>query len=600
MKKKLFSLTVALTIVIAQNLSAQTGTWAALKNQSPDPNDCTMLLLTDGTVIINSSNGTGYGTVWDKLTPDSTGSYLNGTWTQIAQMNYDRFSFPSQVLPSGKVWVSGGEYGAGGGYGEVYDPVANTWTVCGNIPTNWNIYDAPSELLYTGNVLVGPEIGTNAGQPCTNVMQWNPGSLAFTVEANEPENHDEAPWIKLPDSTVLATGMPTPNANPSKDSSCRFQPQTNTWMVDAMTPNNLFDQWGYEAGGGYLLPNGKAVFFGATQYNAIYTPSGNSKTKGSWAAAATAIKIGGNYVNQPDAPGAMMVNGHILMAVSPIPTASNEFNTPTYFEEYNYTTNTFTQVTATIPTIGSNSLAGCISQNVGFLDLPDGTVLMCSNSTSNPNQLFIYTPGSGPIAQGKPVIDGVTTTNCISFQITGKLFNGISEGTGYGDDVQNVTNYPIVRLSKGGKVWYAKTTNWNRIGAVMTDSLPDTAYFTLPAGMPNGTYSLVLSANGFSSSPTTFTLPCSPTGVEQVSTTNNAVKAYPNPSKGIFTIEAELPMPNSVLEVDNMMGQQILREQVNLTKNDIDLSGQPEGIYFYRLLNNEGNLIGAGKLVVQK
>jgi len=180
-----------------------------------------------------------------------------------------------------------------------------------------------------------------------------------------------------------------------------------------------------------------------------------------------------------------------------------------------------------------------------------------------------------------------------------RYVNDSADGIFY-STIGTVDRVTKIRYFKGGKVWYAKTTNWNRIGAVMTDSLPDTAYFTLPAGMPNGTYSLVLSANGFSSSPTTFTLPCSPTGVEQVSTTNNAVKAYPNPSKGIFTIEAELPMPNSVLEVDNMMGQQILREQVNLTKNDIDLSGQPEGIYFYRLLNSEGNLIGAGKLVVQK
>jgi hypothetical protein len=30
----------------------------------------------------------------------------------------------------------------------------------------------------------------------------------------------------------------------------------------------------------------------------------------------------------------------------------------------------------------------------------------------------------------------------------------------------------------------------------------------------------------------------------------------------------------------------------------IDLSGQPNGIYFYRVLNEEGGLIGEGKVVV--
>jgi len=602
--KKILSISfLALGASFFHVCNAQTGTWTALANQAPNPNQGVMLLLTDGTVICANTSGFGYGTGWDRLTPDASGSYANGTWTSIANMNYDRTAFSSQVLPSGKVYVAGGEYGGGGSYGEVYDPVADAWTVCGNIPANWNIYDAPSELLYNGNVLEGPEIGANGGQICNSILQWNPATLNYTTENPEPENHDEAAWLKLPDSTVLATGMPYPN-NPSQDSTCRFVPQTNTWLVDAMTPNNIFDQWGYESGPALLLPNGKAIFFGATQYNAIYTPSGHSKTKGTWAAAANFPQISGKTVSQPDAPGAMMVNGHILLAVSPEPTSlRNEFNSPTYFVEYDYTTNTFTQVTATIPTIGADNLSTAISQNCDFLDLPDGTVLMGysanDNRNPNPNQYYIYTPGSGPIAAGKPTIDGITTKNCIDYTITGKLFNGISEGCGYGDDVQNSTNYPIVRLTKGTNVYYAKTTNWNRVGAVMTDSLADTATFVLPT-IPNGTYSVVVSVNGFASNPVLLTLPCVSTGTPQTTLENNTIKVYPNPNNGIFTIESSQLIDESIVEVYNVLGKQVFRETETGTKNELDLSSQSSGVYFYRILNGSGALLSNGKLVIQK
>src|SRR5580704_10283197 len=95
-------------------VNAQTGTWTALTNSSIYPNQGEMLLLTDGTVICDNGNGIGYGTGWDKLTPDIHGSYVNGTWSSIADMNYDRFAFSSQVLPNGQVYVAGGEYGSGG------------------------------------------------------------------------------------------------------------------------------------------------------------------------------------------------------------------------------------------------------------------------------------------------------------------------------------------------------------------------------------------------------------------------------------------------------------------------------------------------------
>ena len=80
-----------------------------------------MLLLTDGRVLVHEEpNCSGTGCVgnsyaaWYTLTPDITGSYVNGTWTQVASLpsGYAPLFFSSAVLPDGKVAVQGGEYNA--------------------------------------------------------------------------------------------------------------------------------------------------------------------------------------------------------------------------------------------------------------------------------------------------------------------------------------------------------------------------------------------------------------------------------------------------------------------------------------------------------
>ena len=85
------------------------------------------------------------------------------------------------------------------------------------------------------------------------------------------------------------------------------------------------------------------------------------------------------------------------------------------------------------------------------------------------------------------------------------MLNGISEGAAYGDDAQMNSNYPLIRMTNAvGNVYYARTFNWSSTG-VMTGSAPESTDFTVPAGLPVGTYSLVVVANGISSDPVTFT-----------------------------------------------------------------------------------------------
>jgi len=64
------------------------------------------MVLSDGTILTDNENGECC-----RLTPDSHGSYLNGTWVQVASMNYSRMFFASAVLTNGNEFVAGGEDG---------------------------------------------------------------------------------------------------------------------------------------------------------------------------------------------------------------------------------------------------------------------------------------------------------------------------------------------------------------------------------------------------------------------------------------------------------------------------------------------------------
>ena len=94
------------------------------------------ILLTDGSVLIQDA---GFPDWW-KLTPDKFGSYVNGTWTQIASLpaTYSPLYHSSAVLPDGRLIIEGGEYLLNAdqtelvptwtAQGSIYDPLANSWT----------------------------------------------------------------------------------------------------------------------------------------------------------------------------------------------------------------------------------------------------------------------------------------------------------------------------------------------------------------------------------------------------------------------------------------------------------------------------------------
>lgn len=445
-----------------------------------------MIVLSDGSVIAKSCHGgvDTTGNLWDKLTPDTNGSYVNGKWSRIAAMNDTRLYCSSQMLKDGRVYVAGGEYGEGGSTGETYDPVTDKWTMAGPLPNFYNIADGNSCMLPDGRVLQGivvPDRATLIYDPHTNAYTFGPSTLG---------SHDEAAWLKLPDNSILFVDLFSRKTE-------RYLPDQNRWVRDDSVPVQLYDRFGRETGASLLLPDGRGFFIGSPSVTAFYTPSGTDSA-GVWSAG----PIIPNGFGAPDAAAAMMSNGNVLCAFSKSPSLSDTFPAPTVFYEFDYRTNAFTRISA--PDGGDTMAGSCYI--TGMVDLPDGNVLFASLAS---NTYYIYVPGGSQVAAGKPAITAVAKQDCNTYVATGHLFNGISFGAAYGDDWQMPTNYPIVRLWKdddkyGRLVYYARSYNWNSTG-VMRGTAVDSTWFSLPENIPDGTYNLDISANGIHSDPYLFT-----------------------------------------------------------------------------------------------
>ena len=110
-------------------------------NGTPPPNAASMMLLTDGSVMVNP----GLTSNWFRLQPNGN-DYANGTWSQLNSMSESRLYFSTTMLPSGKVFAIGGEYPKFSNTSEIYDPVANSWALTDAVQT------PPDNQQLTGTV----------------------------------------------------------------------------------------------------------------------------------------------------------------------------------------------------------------------------------------------------------------------------------------------------------------------------------------------------------------------------------------------------------------------------------------------------------------
>jgi hypothetical protein len=118
----------------------------------------------------------------------------------------------------------------------------------------------------------------------------------------------------------------------------------------------------------------------------------------------------------------------------------------------------------------------------------------------------VYTAGGTPNRSWKPSITSLSSTTLApgrTYTLSGKQLAGLDQGAAYGDDVQDNTNFPLVRITNSatGVVTYARTSDWTSVS--VAPGTRSSTRFTVPSGTPAGKSTLVVVANGIASPPST-------------------------------------------------------------------------------------------------
>jgi autotransporter-associated beta strand protein len=463
------------------------GVWTQLAAQ-PSAGAQGAVLLSDGTVLIEGGQD-GQSSTWYKLTPDAQGNYINGTIAQVASSNVQRLFFATTVMPSGKVWVMGGEYSNATpsftNTGEIYDPVANTWTSIPNFPQS-SYGDDPSAIMPNGNILAG-----YFGSAITYIYNVASNSWSGSTPKFRNDRSDEETWVLLPNNGGVLSydvfASPASGAGTAE----KYSFTTNSWQDGGSVPVPLTGSaYGSELGPALLLNDGRVLQIGANGNTVLYNSSNNTWSTG---------PVIPNSKVADDAPAALLPNGHVLLAADTYISGSSnpDFNPPTQLSDFDPSNNTITQQTSGNTTFASNLTTDLTNRGAflfRMLALPNGHILLTDSTT----RMYDYAPDGSPVTTWAPTISSIAYNGGRTYTLTGTNLNGGSEGASYGDDAEMSSNYPLVRLTNGTSVFYARTFNWSTTGVQMGNT-PATVQFTLPNNLPFANYQLSVVASGLSS-----------------------------------------------------------------------------------------------------
>jgi hypothetical protein len=470
---------IMVSFLLALSSAALTQTLTTLVHQPPDGIQLTFQL-TDGTVMAQGNNSSD----WWKLTPDDKGSYVNGTWTQLASLpaGYVPEDFASAVLADGRLIIVGGEYNnndfALTNLGAIYDPATNKWTAI-TPPHGWNyIGDSPSVVLPNGNFLVGNKLTKQMRQFNPKTMKWT----ALSSKGKKDFNAEEG-WTLLANGTVLTADVKdAPNSE-------IYTPSAQEWVTAGSTIVDLhspspFGCINYGPGGTLcyyppgeigpqiLRPDGTVFVTGSyTKNNGPGNTAIYDSLTGSWSVG----PVFPDDDNAGDSFAVLLTNGDVLVEGD---------------SGYSYVFDG-THFTRGPETPGSLML------------LPTGDVLVGGGTTETYTSSGTYQTAWEPSISTYPA----AITRGSTYPISGKQFNGLSQANAFGDELQTATNYPLVRITNNGThhVFYAKTHDHSTMG-VATGTLTVSTNFDVPATMETGASTLVVVANGIPSAAVSVTV----------------------------------------------------------------------------------------------
>jgi hypothetical protein len=398
-------------------------------------------------------------------------------------VGYGPLFFGSAVLPDGRVVVEGGEYNQyGGGFtrlGAIYDPVADAWTNV-NPPSGWSaIGDASTIVLNNGTLMLANAVTSQAALLNASTLTWTAtGSGKFDI-------NDEEGWTLLPNGKVLTVDAYVQHYQSNGMNYEIYDPNSGSWSVAGTTPVQLWDSAAncggnasYEVGPALLLPNGTVFATGANSCGPAHTAIYNVAS-GAWTAGPD---FPGN-LDIADGPAALEPNGKMLMMTSPL-----IFNSGSIFFEWDGIN--LNQVSGPPNAPNVSSFQGHL------LVLPTGQIMY----TDYTNDVEIFTPvGANYNWTPSAFLTSFAISRGSSFVLIGFKFNGLSQATAYGDDLQNATNYPIVRITNFATrhVFYCRTHDHSTMAVGYQG--PASTHLDIPANMETGQSSLEVVANGIPS-----------------------------------------------------------------------------------------------------
>lgn len=480
----------------------QASPWQQLKN-SPKFAPGTMLLASDGTVLVHAEPASGGTSRWYKLTPDAKGSYVNGTWSKLPEMpgGYDPLYFASAILPSGRMIVEGGEYLGGTptwtSKGAIYNPVTNKWRSVAP-PGGWtNIGDAQSNVLANGTFILSQacqNCTTSSPVLSTSQALFNETGLNWLNLAGQGKNdpNDEEGWTLEPNGKLLTVDTwLTPTSE-------LFNPVSLSWSFAGNVVPSPVNTPAAETGPQVEMPGGNVFVVGAGSGSEAPAPCTTNKpdptdlydyAAGKWVKGPSVPTINGMQYDSADGPASILPDGNVLFDVSPC-----VFNTPIVFYEYDASSRTVVPV-PDVPNAANDS-----TFYTRLLALPNGQVLFNDGSS----QMLVYTAGGKANPAWAPRGTGISSVNLTpgkTASLSGTQLAGLSQGAAYGDDVQDNTNFPLVRITnrQTGVVTYARTHGWTSVS--IAPGAASSVKFTIPAWTPAGPSTLVVVANGIASSP---------------------------------------------------------------------------------------------------
>ena len=358
----------------------------------------------------------------------------------------------SDVLADGRFVISGGEYNEGGDYqlqlvnlGAVYDPYEE----------RVDADRSPEPVEVDRRFSLERACPTGDCSSATSFMCGTPPwirsrCIGSTVgHTGKSDFNAEEGWTLLANGTILTADVKNaPNSE-------IYNPATGNWksagstIVDLHSPSPYHSCLPYgpepkdcylppgEIGPSILRPDGSVFYTGSYScgygagHTAIYYSTGSKA--GTWA-------TGPNFPNGDNAGdsfAALEPSGNVLV-----------FGDSGTLYEWNGTT--FTQVN------------GASEAGPPIL-LPTGQIMMVGILERRSVHAARFAPSElGSEDQEVPSEHRAGQT----YKITGTQFNGLGQAMSFGDEFQNATNYPLVRITNNssGNVYYARTHNHSTMG----------------------------------------------------------------------------------------------------------------------------------------